>query len=58
VDDDIEQAHEVMRTHLPPDGQVWCNVCGERNPCATRRDARSLLIRAGHLVLTNSAPRR
>lgn len=53
--DPVEVAHETMRTHLP--SGHWCgnSDCGERWPCMRRRDARSLLIRVGHLVLPDAA---
>jgi hypothetical protein len=55
---DIEDAHEVMRTHITDDG-YWCNVCpAGRYPCITRRDATSRLIREGHLVLADAGPRK
>ncbi|MEV4760570.1 hypothetical protein AB0J86_36455 [Micromonospora sp. NPDC049559] len=57
IEDAIEDAHETMRVHLPADGH-WCDVCGERHPCTRRRDARSLLIRTGRLVLVGTIGRR
>ncbi|MEV4759415.1 hypothetical protein AB0J86_30570 [Micromonospora sp. NPDC049559] len=49
----IEAAHGTMREHVSDDGN-WCRSCGERHPCQSRRDARSLLIRTGRLVLARN----
>jgi hypothetical protein len=51
VSDPVGDAHQAMRQHLPEPGSPrWCR-CGERWPCVPRRDARSLLIQCGHIVL-------
>ncbi|MEV4754843.1 hypothetical protein AB0J86_06980 [Micromonospora sp. NPDC049559] len=54
--DPVEDAHRAMREHVA-DGGRWCR-CGSLHPCSYRRDARSLLIRVGRLVLPGTAPRR
>lgn len=53
--DAIQDAHRVMQVHLPGEWRS-CRSCGESYPCMPRRDARSLLIRSGRLVLARVAP--